>query len=88
MPITSERAESKGSLTRFRAKWVRDRMDALGFDRVEDLAVAAGISRVQMQNYLAGRHLPSTPTAKRLAVALRCTSDDLTEEVPAEGAQR
>lgn len=56
----------------------------MGFARLEDLADAAEISRQQLQNYLAGRHLPSTPSAKRLAAALKCASDDLTEEVPVQ----
>lgn len=56
-------------------------MKQLGFARQQDLADAAEISRQQMNAILNGKWLPSTPTAKALARALRCTSDDLTEEV-------
>lgn len=81
MAVTSPATESPGSLTRFKSQWVKDRAKQLGFERQQDLADAAGISRQQLNNILNGKWLPSTPTANSLAKALKCSADDLTELV-------
>jgi transcriptional regulator with XRE-family HTH domain len=62
-----------------RGDWIRERRKARGFARLEDLAVAADITRQQLHRLLNGECLPNATTAHNLAAALRCSVDDLYE---------
>jgi transcriptional regulator with XRE-family HTH domain len=80
MAVTSTGERSNRSVTlALRADWIRDRAKRLGYERIEDLADAAGISRQHLHRLLNGGSLPGAGTAHALAAALHCMVDDLYE---------
>jgi DNA-binding XRE family transcriptional regulator len=85
MAVTSDATRSQGSGTRvFRGEWVRSRMKDCGYARIADLAAAAEISRQTLHYLLATKYLPNNETSHKLATALRCMVEDLTEPAGAE----
>jgi DNA-binding XRE family transcriptional regulator len=62
---------------RLRSEMIRDRAAEKGFERIEDMAEAFGISRQSLSALLNHKNLPSLQTADRIARVLGVKVQDL-----------
>lgn len=80
--ITSPPAERQDSASlRLRVDRIRKRAAERGANSVAEIAALIGVTRQHMYLLFNGTHLPSAPTAQRMADALEMPVEDLWERV-------